>query len=60
MEEIRIAVLGNVDSAKSTLISTITNKILDDGRGSARKKFLNMIMKWKVEEQVVYLLDIFV
>ena len=38
MEEIRIAVLGNVDSAKSTLISTITNKILDDGRGSARKK----------------------
>ena len=38
MEEIRVAVLGNVDSAKSTLISTITNKILDDGRGSARSK----------------------
>ena len=38
MEEIRICVMGNVDSAKSTLISTITNRILDDGRGSARKK----------------------
>ena len=38
MEEIRIAVLGNVDSAKTTLVSTITNKILDDGRGFARGK----------------------
>ena len=38
MEEIRIAVLGNVDSAKTTLVSTITNKILDDGRGLARSK----------------------
>lgn len=38
MEEIRIAVLGNVDSAKTTLISTLSNKILDDGRGFARSK----------------------
>ena len=38
MKEIRIAVLGNVDSAKTTLISTITNNILDDGRGFARSK----------------------
>jgi len=38
MKEIRIAVLGNVDSAKTTLASTITNKILDDGRGLARSK----------------------
>ena len=38
MKEIRIAVLGNVDSAKTTLVSTLTNKILDDGRGSARSK----------------------
>ena len=38
MKEIRIAVLGNVDSAKTTLVSTITNKILDDGRGLARSK----------------------
>lgn len=47
MEEIRIAVLGNVDSAKSTLISTITNKILDDGRGFARSK----IFKHKHEKE---------
>ena len=38
MKEIRIAVLGNVDSAKTTLVSTLTNKILDDGRGLARSK----------------------
>ena len=30
MKEIRIAVLGNVDSAKTTLVSTLTNKILDE------------------------------
>ena len=47
MEEIRVAVLGNVDSAKSTLISTITNKILDDGRGLARSK----IFKHKHEKE---------
>ena len=35
--EIRIASIGNVDSAKSTTISCISNDILDDGRGSARK-----------------------
>ena len=38
MKEIRIAVLGNVDGAKTTLVSTLTNKILDDGRGLARSK----------------------
>ena len=38
MEEIRIGVLGNVDSGKSTLISVLKNKILDNGRGSARTK----------------------
>ena len=47
MEEIRICVMGNVDSAKSTLISTITNRILDDGRGSARKK----VFKHKHEQE---------
>jgi len=30
--EIRIGVIGNVDSGKSTLISVLTNKLLDDGR----------------------------
>ena len=47
MEEIRICVMGNVDSAKSTLISTLTNRILDDGRGSARKK----VFKHKHEQE---------
>lgn len=41
MEEIRIAAIGNVDSAKSTTISVIANNVLDDGKGKAR----SMIMK---------------
>jgi len=47
MKEIRVAILGNVDSAKSTLVSTITYKILDDGRGSAREK----VFKHKHEKE---------
>ena len=47
MKEIRIAVLGNVDSAKTTLVSTLTNKILDDGRGLARSK----VFKHKHEQE---------
>ena len=38
MDGIRIGVLGNVDSAKSTTISVLKHNILDNGRGSARKK----------------------
>ena len=38
--EIRIGVIGNVDSGKSTLVSVLTNKLLDDGRGKARKLVL--------------------
>ena len=38
--EIRIATIGNVDSAKSTTISVLANKILDNGRGEARKLIL--------------------
>jgi GTPase len=41
MEEIRIAAIGNVDSAKSTTISVIANNVLDDGKGKAR----SLIMK---------------
>ena len=40
MEEIRIAAIGNVDSAKSTTISVIANNCLDDGKGSARSLIL--------------------
>lgn len=32
--------IGNVDSGKSTLVSVLTNKLLDDGRGKARKLVL--------------------
>lgn len=34
--EIRIAVLGNVDAGKSTLLGVLTKDMLDDGRGKAR------------------------
>ena len=34
--EIRIGVIGNADSGKSTLIGVLTKNVLDDGRGSAR------------------------
>ena len=33
---IRVAVVGNVDAGKSTLIGTLTTSFLDDGRGSSR------------------------
>jgi len=33
---IRIAVVGNVDAGKSTLIGTLTTSSLDDGRGKSR------------------------
>ena len=38
--EIRIAAIGNVDSAKSTTISCLSHDILDNGRGSARSKII--------------------
>ena len=33
---VRVAVVGNVDAGKSTLIGTLTTSYLDDGRGSSR------------------------
>ena len=38
MRDVRIAVAGNVDSGKSTLIGVLTGGVLDDGRGLARSK----------------------
>ena len=40
MKDRRIGVLGNVDSGKTTIISVLSNNILDNGRGLARKKIL--------------------
>lgn len=36
--EVRVAVIGNVDSGKSTLVGVLTRSMLDDGRGLARGK----------------------
>ena len=36
--EVRVAVIGNVDSGKSTLVGVLTRAMLDDGRGLARSK----------------------
>lgn len=38
---IRIAVVGNVDSGKSTVVGVLTKSLLDDGRGSARLRVFN-------------------
>ena len=35
---IRVAVVGNVDAGKSTLLGVLTHGSLDDGRGTARLK----------------------
>lgn len=39
-QEIRIASIGNVDSAKTTTISVLANNKLDNGKGLARKYIL--------------------
>lgn len=36
--ELRVAIIGNVDSGKSTMVGVLTRHILDDGRGFARSK----------------------
>ena len=39
--DVRVAVIGNVDSGKSTLVGVLTRCIYDDGRGSARSLVFN-------------------
>lgn len=36
--EVRTAMIGNVDSGKSTMVGVLTRSVLDDGRGFARSK----------------------
>lgn len=36
--QVRVAIMGNVDSGKSTMVGVMTRMVLDDGRGSARSK----------------------
>mmetsp|Transcript_24485 Transcript_24485/g.43437 ORF Transcript_24485/g.43437 Transcript_24485/m.43437 type:complete len:536 (-) Transcript_24485:500-2107(-) len=38
IHDLRVAMVGNVDSGKSTLIGVLTGGELDDGRGKARSK----------------------
>lgn len=40
-KEVRVAVIGNVDSGKSTLVGVLTKCALDDGRGLLRKLVFN-------------------
>jgi len=37
---IRVAVVGNVDAGKSTMIGTLTTSLLDDGRGKCRTSIM--------------------
>lgn len=39
--DVRVAIIGNVDSGKSTLVSVLSKGELDDGRGTARMKVFN-------------------
>ena len=39
--DVRVAVIGNVDSGKSTLVGVLTRCVNDDGRGSARSLVFN-------------------
>merc|ERR1719502_2388093 len=39
-DDVRVAMIGNVDSGKSTLIGVLTSASLDDGRGLARSLVL--------------------
>lgn len=47
MNDTRIAMIGNVDSGKSTLIGVLTNAALDDGRGGAR----SMVLRHRHEQE---------
>jgi GTPase len=41
VKEVRVAVIGNVDSGKSTLVGVLTKCVNDDGRGYARQLVFN-------------------
>lgn len=36
--QVRVAIIGNVDSGKSTMVGVMTRMVLDDGRGFARSR----------------------
>lgn len=48
IEHSKLAIIGNVDSGKSTLVGVLTKGILDDGRGGAREVILNNLYNFSV------------
>lgn len=42
-QEVRVAIIGNVDSGKSTMVGVLTRSMLDDGRGLARSKVRRLL-----------------
>ena len=44
---VKIAVVGNVDSGKSTLVGVLSKGEKDDGRGAARQRVFNYIHEQK-------------
>ena len=50
--EVRVAVVGNVDAGKSTLLGVLTNGILDDGRGNARQSLFRYYTRFGASSTV--------
>ena len=44
ISELRVAVVGNVDAGKSTLLGVLTKGRLDDGRGRARVALFRLVL----------------
>ena len=45
LNDTRVAMIGNVDSGKSTLIGVLTNATLDDGRGGQLMHHIGLRIK---------------
>ena len=46
--EIRVAVVGNVDAGKSTLLGVLTHGELDNGRGFARQALFRYYTQFRI------------
>ena len=55
LKEIRLVIIGNVDSGKSTLVGCLTKGIKDDGRGYEENLDLITNMKVKLKELHLFL-----
>ncbi len=41
MKVVKVAIVGNVDSGKTTIVGVLSKGIMDDGRGQARLRVFN-------------------